>query len=190
MTTPQKLLIVVEGQTDANILRTILGDELKSKTRFFSGQGKMGVSTIGRNLLVHEGGPVLVIMDSDTLSTEQSQEEEALAIYALASVASGAIFGVFMFKPEIEVVFFQAPRVLERLLGKPIPPETVREGLLIPKQTVEKLLREVGPRRDYLSFVSNINPEAGAELAKGQQAAALIERVRSMVTPPVPAASP
>jgi hypothetical protein len=74
------------------------------------------------------------------------------------------------------------------LLGKPIPPETVREGLLIPKQTLAKLLREASPRRDYPSFVSNIDPEAGAELAKGQQAAALIVRVRSLVTPPVPAA--
>ncbi|MGH9919217.1 MAG: hypothetical protein ACRD6W_10185, partial [Nitrososphaerales archaeon] len=175
MTTPQKLLIVVEDQTDANILRVILGDELKSKTRFFSGHGKMGLPTIGRNLLVHEGGPVLVVMDSDTLSTEQSEEEEALASYALASIASGAIFGVFTFKPEIDAVFFETPRVLERLLGKPILPETVREGLLIPKQTVEKLLHEAGPRRDYLSFVSKIDPETGAELAKGEQAAALIE---------------
>jgi hypothetical protein len=185
MTTSQKLLIVVEGQTDANILRAILGDELKSKTRFFSGQGKMGALTVGRNLLVHEGGPVLMVIDSDTLSTEQSEEEEALAGYALASVAFGAIFGVFTFKPEIEVVFFEAPRGLERLLGKTIPPETVREGLFIPRQTLEKLLVEPGPRRDYLSFVGNVDPEAGAELAKGLQAAALIEKVRSLVTPRV-----
>lgn len=185
--TTEKLLIVVEGRTDASILRAILGDDLKSKTRFFSGEGKMGLATIGRNLLIHEGGPVLVVRNSDTLNAEHSEEEELLVGYALASVAPGSMFRIFTFKPAIEVVFFEAPDALERLLGKPIAPETVREGSFIPKQTVETLLHEAATGMDYLSFVSNIDSEIGGALAKGHQAVALIDKVRAMVSPLVPA---
>src|SRR5207247_1052519 len=135
MTTPTILRVVVEGRVDAVLLRSILCQESKTTVRFYSAEGGLSLLTVGRNLLVHEGGPVLVVMDSDTLNPEQSRASQALARYALGSVAPGEVFDVFVFHPEIEVVFFEAPQVLERLLGRPIPPEVVREGLLVPKQT-------------------------------------------------------
>jgi hypothetical protein len=188
MTTPRSLLIVVEGQSDARILRAILGDPLKAKTRFFSGQGRMALSTIARNLLVHEGGPVLIVMDSDTLNPEQSESAQAMVKYALESVAPTESFRVFMFVPEIEVIFFEAPRALESLLGKPVPAEAIQEGLLVPKQTLDRLLKEAGEQRGSIELVSTIDLETARELATGKQAVALIEAVKSFVAPTVSAA--
>jgi hypothetical protein len=188
MTSSRNLLIVVEGQTDASIIRAILGDELKSKTRFFSGQGRMALPTIARNLLVHEGGPVVIVMDSDTLNPAQSESAQAMAKYAMESVAPTELFRVFMFVPEIEVIFFEAPLALERILGKPAPAEAIQEGLLVPKQTLDRLLKEAGDQKGYIALVSNIDPETASELASGKQAAALIETVKSFVAPTVSAA--
>jgi hypothetical protein len=89
----------------------------------------------------------------------------------------------------IEVVFFEAPRALERMLGTQIPPETVREGVMIPKKTLEKLLRQANHHKDYRSLVGQFDSEAGEELAKSEQAAALVAQVRSMVVPSAPAAT-
>jgi hypothetical protein len=182
MTTPTSLRVVVEGQADAVILRAILGDDLKARIRFYAAQAGGSLITVGRNLLVHEGGPVLVVMDSGALDPQQSSSR-ALAAYALSSVAPGERCDVFVFDPEIEVVFFEAPRVLDRLLGRQVPPEVIREGSLIPRQTLDKLLGEGTPARDRQSFIAGLDPQAATGLRAGKQAAASHDAVLTLLTP-------
>lgn len=67
MTTEQGLKVIVEGLTDAKILRAILGEALSKKVQIFAGQGRASLATVGRNILFHEGGPVLLVRDSETL---------------------------------------------------------------------------------------------------------------------------
>ena len=66
MTLQSSLYIVVEEPADAHIIRGILGKELAGKLRFFAASGRLSLATVGRNILVHEGGPVLLVMDADT----------------------------------------------------------------------------------------------------------------------------
>ncbi len=66
MTTQPTLTLVVEGPSDAEFVRAVLGKELTKQTRFFIGRGKMSLASLGRNILVDQGGPVLVVMDADT----------------------------------------------------------------------------------------------------------------------------
>lgn len=62
-------------------------------------------------------------------------------------------------------------------------------ALLVPKPTLDRLLKEAGEQRDHIALVSNIAPETARELASGKQAAALIETVKAFVAPTVSAAS-
>jgi hypothetical protein len=187
-----KLFIIVEGKTDATAIRVILGNELARQTRLFAAQGRTSLVTVARNVYFHEGGPVLIVMDADTTTPTLVQEQKAMTRAALETLIPSVTnedrrVRVFAFVPEIEVIFFEAPQALERLLGEPIPPEAVQEGLLLPSQILDALFRQKGSL-DKMSmlYAPLLNPEIANLLAQGKQATALRETVSSMLAPAVP----
>ncbi len=97
--------------------------------------------------------------------------------------------GVFAFVPEIEVIFFEALPALERLLGEPVPPAAVDEGLLIPHKTLAALLGRKG-RLDKVTmlYTQLADPEIADLIAQGEQATALRDTVISILSPAVPTA--
>ena len=112
-----------------------------------------------------------------------------MAFLALSGVAqqglsrSNGWVKVFVFVPEIEVIFFEAPQSLEIILGEKIPKEKVEEGLLAPKATLNKILDE--HKASYAAMVANINPQAVSALAAARQAQALKTTIESMMTPAI-----
>lgn len=193
------LKVVVKGPSNAQILRAIAGKELASRFRVFAGQGRTSLATLGRNLLVHEGGPVLLVMDSDTLNPQLTAELKSITLLALRGVVSSGVqtpegapllprqFQVFTFVPEIEAVFFESPDALDRLLGKKPPPEKVREGRLAPKETLRELLRSGNGRRDYPELLAELDQQTRDALLLGKQAKALREVLESMLATPATA---
>ncbi len=189
MTVQANLYIIVEGPMDAHLIRAILGKDLAARLRFFAAGGRVSLATVGRNILVHEGGPVLLVMDSDTRNPRLVEELQAMALTAMSGVLPPSFHRasewvqVFSFIPEIEVIFFETPKVLEALLGKKLPEEAVQEGLLAPKATLGRLLDE--GKVTYEKLVASLSPQTAGILAAGQQAQALKAAIESMMTPAV-----
>lgn len=181
------LKIVAKGLSDIHLLRKLLSDELTAGVRFYASQGRASLATVGRNILVHEGGPVLLVMDADTLSSQARQELEAMTTVAMSGAASGGAFvswqgsfKVFTFLPAIEVVFFEAPAVLEKAIGRALPSEILKEGLASPKPTLTKLLAEAG--KSDLDMLSRQLDEPSIDaLRTGKQATALRASVRPLL---------
>ncbi len=192
MTQPS-LKIIVEGVTDVQLIRAILGDGLAEKARFYAGQGRTSLATLGRNILFHEGGPVLLVMDSDTLNPRLTAELESLNLAAMSGpITSGIqlpamtgsskpLFKVFTFVPEIEAVFFESPEALDRLLGKEPPQDKVKEGHFIPKQVLTELLANGKAHHDYPGLLEHLDPQAQQAIASGQQASNLKAMVESLL---------
>jgi hypothetical protein len=189
MTHPSSLYVVVEGPMDAHLIRAILGKDLTEKLRFFAAGGGVSLATLARNILVHEGGPVLLVMDSNTRNQHLVDEQKSMAFIATSGVAPPTLprlnewVKVFAFVPEIEVMFFEAPQSLEVILGKKVPEEKIQEGLLAPKATLVKLLDE--GKVNYQKLVTNMAPQVASILAPGSQAQALKATVESMMAPAV-----
>ncbi|HYT95256.1 MAG TPA: hypothetical protein VEL76_41445 [Gemmataceae bacterium] len=193
MMTPPSLKIIVEGVTDAQLIRAILGDDLAKHAQFYAAQGRASLAALGQTILFHEGGPVLLVMDSDTLNPQLAAEMQSLTIAAMSgSLTSGgqfpvetlpltSQFKVFTFIPEIEAVFFEAPEVLDRLLGKKAPQDKVREGHLIPKQVLTELLANAKTHHDYQQLLEHLDPKAQKSLATGSQASRLKATVESLL---------
>jgi hypothetical protein len=130
MTAERSLKIIVGGATDAQIIRAILGEALSKKVRIFAAQGLASLATVGRNVLFHEGGPVLLVMDSHTLDPQLTAELKSMTRVAMSgaitsgvqlsvpSAAESPPLRVFTFVPEIEAVFFEAPRCWSAHSGK------------------------------------------------------------------------
>jgi hypothetical protein len=196
MTKQPGLKIVVESRDAARIIRVIVGKELADRLSIFASQGRAALATVGRNVLFHEGGPVLLVMDSDTLDPRLTSELESMNMAAMSgAVASGVQipasgdsaapqFKVFTFVPAIEVVFFEAPQALDRLLGKKTPHEKVREGHLVPRETLAALLDNARGRRDDHAILADMDPQVQHAIASGRQAKALKGTVESMLAAP------
>jgi hypothetical protein len=199
MATQPGLKVVVEGADDARIIRAIAGKELADRLRIFASQGRVSLATVGRNILFHEGGPVLLVMDSDTLNPQRAVELRSMNLAALSGVVTSGLqtspfggaatpeFKVFTFVPAIEVVFFEAPEALDRLLGKQMPEEKLREGHLIPQQTLAELLGNGRAPRDYHALLADLDPQVQRALASGAQAKALKEMMESLLAVPAKA---
>src|SRR5262249_17365458 len=161
-----------------------LRKDLARQLRFFAGGDGISLATLGRNILVHEGGPVLLAMDSNTRNQDLVNERQSLAVIALSSVVqpgfpgSSELVKVFAFVPEIEVIFFEAPQSLELLLGKEVPQEKVQEGLLAPKATLAKMLDK--GKVNYQTLVTSMSPQVASILASARQAQALKATIESM----------
>lgn len=100
------IAVVVEGKADAAILRSLLtGDSTNQTAHFFAAQGKLSLASLGRNILVHEGVPVMVVADADAGRAESVRSQQ---LSALESIAPSARFGAFVFSPDLETVVVDA----------------------------------------------------------------------------------
>jgi len=174
----EKLIIVTEGKTDVLIIRTLLNKELTAGMRFFAGQGRESLVTLGRNLLVHEGGPILLVMDVSTAELQFKDEMLAKTLRALSAVGVPGTFEVFTFTPEIEIVFFEAPDALERAIVTIQAAHTLEEGRRSPKATLEQILKEEKiPNLE--SLMRKLDEQAIQSLSSGKQATALRDKIRA-----------
>ncbi len=139
------LTIVVEGRSDAILLRRLLSKHEAIPLRFYAAQGRESLATLGRNILVHEGAPVLVVMDADTLDPRRAVEDCRMVEILLRRFSAEDQSAAFAFVPELEVVFFEAPSVLVRRFGPEIVSQsTIERGRLQPKATLRGILQSSG----------------------------------------------
>lgn len=177
------LSVVVNRAEDAALLRALLPAEHLERMRFYAAAGRVALATVGRNILVHEGGPVLIVMDSDTRNTNRADELRSITLAALRNFSPGGPLDVVTFIPETEVVFFETPAALERLLGTTMEESTLREGLLAPRATLDRLLRENGRGPGLPALLQSLGEEALDAVRSGPQACVLLDSVTSLLEP-------
>lgn len=176
-----RLNIVVEGQLDAILLRKYLPEIPDLAVRLYAAGGMVSLSTVARNLLVHEEGPVLVVMDTDSLDPAQSRQAEAMASAALKLVASEDRFDVFAYSPEHEVVFFEASQILGRYWTTEVLTKDILDrGHYAPRQALVELLAR--SKQTLTTWITALTSEDGEVLRAGPQATQLIELFKSMAT--------
>ena len=185
--TTSRLKLVAEGQSDIHLIRKLISHELNGNMSFYASQGRASLVSVARNLIVHEGGPVLLVMNADSNNLHVKRELEAMTIVAMSGVASGgsfyaipSLFKVFMFVPEIAVVFFEAPDALERVTGQAISKQVLEAGRMAPAVTLAKLTGDSNVLAvDMLT--RKIDEQAIDMLRKGKQANEFRENVESLL---------
>jgi hypothetical protein len=174
------LNIVVEGQLDAVLLRKYLPKIDGLTPRFFAGNGAASLPTVARNLLVHEEGAVLLVMDADSFNVEQAEQKRAMVLATLRQVAAEERFDVFIFRPEHEVIFFEAPEVLERYWSgeDKLSIASLERGLYTPHQELAEILR--ASNQNPKSWFESLTSEDGEILRQGVQARQLVAIFESL----------
>jgi hypothetical protein len=174
------LTIVVEGRSDAILLRRLLSEQKAIPLRFYAAQGRMSLASLGRNILVHEGAPVLVVMDGDTLNPRNADEACRLVEVLLRRFSAEDQSAAFAFVPESEVVFFEEPSVLVRRFGPEVVSQSMIErGRLQPRAVLGGILKGAGLTRE--AYFKELSGEEIDGLRRGEQASRLIDVVEGLM---------
>jgi hypothetical protein len=150
-----------------------------------------GISTLSltaaRTLHATREQPVILLLDAKTVDEESIDERQAETGWFLRSVGSPLVRAELVFAvPELEVVLFHDPEVLERLLGIEIPESARIEARFIPKKVLAQLLEQSGRFAGELELVEALDDAAAQRLAQHpliQQLEALIADVRAQPVP-------
>lgn len=113
-----KAYIVVEGPSDAQILRALLDQTLLEDVKFINGEGKYGAETMARSLLLDRHLPVLLVIDADTSNLEAIHSYQQDLDFLTRSAALGTPYKILQAVPTIEAVFLQDRALFERLIDR------------------------------------------------------------------------
>ena len=168
------LNIVVEDRLDAKLLRKYLPKIEGLTPRYYASAGKVSLATMARNLLVHEEGSVLVVMDTDSLNPQMAQQERLLTLATLRLVADVTRFDAFAFCPEHEVIFFETPDILERYWpgAEALSKASLERVGYAPKRELAKLLEAANLTAEQ--WFASLTAEDGEILRRSGQASHLV----------------
>jgi len=155
--------IFVEGATAQKLLARVLED-LKPRyaSRVVQGGGRDAVRPMARRQLLTKREPVALVVDSDTTNERRAKTQRRELEDYLAWGAAGTPFKVVQFIPEIEVVFFDCPSVLYRIVGKKIDTHAQEAGKLAPHRALAMLM----PAYEKIAGIDKLRREDVGELRK------------------------
>jgi hypothetical protein len=176
---PEKCSVVVSEHLQAVLLNRVLQRALSIEADFYVGEGQISLASLGRNILVHGGGLVLVVKDAKTVDLETAEQSAGMARMVLGYVASEEVFDAFAFMPQLEVVFFEAPCVLRRYLSG-IHELELELGRYNSAPTLERLLARDG--RTVESFYRELDGDDLDALIAGPQLSRLVAAAEQLFT--------
>jgi len=130
------------------LLSLLLADVMSGGgVRLLGYDGEDAARPVARQLLMLRRQPVVFAIDSDTVDTGRvAQHQRDLDDY-FAWGAGGLPFQVVQFVPTLEVIFFDRPAVLERLIGRKLEPVLKIAGEIAPRAVLERGVPELAERK-------------------------------------------
>ena len=175
------LKVVVKGDADAILLDRLFSDLRNGSFQYYTGQGKNSLSSVGRSVLIHEGAPLLVVMDGETLSPRKADEERGMVWFLLQRCSAPDYCDAFVFVPGLEVIFFETPGILIGRFGPNTVTEAVIErGHYLPDDTLSKVVSPSTLSKE--EFFKSLTSEELEGLRRGPQARKLIAEVERLLT--------
>ncbi|EKU97319.1 hypothetical protein Lepto7375DRAFT_6500 [Leptolyngbya sp. PCC 7375] len=133
-----KAYIVVEGPSDAQILRALLDETLLEDVKFINGEGKYGAETMARSLLLDRHIPVLLVIDADTSNPDAIHSYQQDLDFLTRSAAVGTPYKILQAIPTIEAVFLQDRLLFEQLIGRQFSDLEWQLGQKAPKELLSQ----------------------------------------------------
>lgn len=173
--------IICESQVAADLLKTLLPAEVVQPEKIFISHAKSSGVSMARTLLLRPAVSVLLVEDADTLNEAAIDERLDFISWALTLVSSPERFDVFLFRPEVEAVFFQSADFLA-LCGKSLSEMELKVARRAPKLALSDLglnadvIHQAGPQGllllkqspligELLAKVRNLNASQAAHSA-------------------------
>lgn len=178
-------VVVVAGPEDEQIVRALLPPAVAEGVAVVVAGLRGSPPSTASTLLVTRRQPVALVLDAKTIDPRFAREIARDNEEVLKYVAGKIPVKVVAFLPTIEIIFFEAAPVLERVLGVPIPGELLAEARGAPKDALAKLLASHPQVKDIPGLLARLTEEDREALRATTGIAALIDflsRYSSAVT--------
>ncbi len=150
-----KAYIVVEGPSDAKILRALLDETLLEDVKFINGEGKYGAETMARSLLLDKHIPLILVIDADTNNPDAIHSYQQDLEFLTRNVAVDTPYKILQAVPTIESVFLWDRSSFEQLIGRQF---SDLEWQLGQKHPRELLNQHPGGAMEFIqNTLSNLN---------------------------------
>jgi hypothetical protein len=179
--------LVAEESEDVELLKRVL--PAANLTDVHVVRGGISTTAISSARPIHaiRAKPVVLLLDARSVDEENISDQEVELVPFLRSGGPPGVRAELVFAvPELEVVLFHDPEVLERLLAVEIPESARIEARFIPKKVLARLLERSGRFAGELELVEALDDDAAQRLAQHpliQQLEALIADVRAQPVP-------
>src|SRR6266446_5657451 len=110
-----KPAIIMEGHTDAAILRALLPPELVNACHLMPIAGRSTLVSVARTHLIKHHAPTAVMLDTDTLDPTRITETIQTTRHLMGAVAGDTPFDIIYCIPHIEAIFFEDATALQRI---------------------------------------------------------------------------
>lgn len=148
----RKVLVVTEGASDAAVLKVLLRT-LPVPSEVVSANGRSSALSLARTLAGIRQTPTVLVIDADSTDPEAVEERRRFLRESLSQVAPPEMWRVIILVPELEIVFFDAPEVLAKLIGRKPTPSQLRDARYRPKEVLVSLF---GLQPPYVKRIERI----------------------------------
>jgi hypothetical protein len=139
--------VVTEGQFDSELIKSLLKARKLKHARVFTASGSSSAQALARSLVGVKQLPVALILDADEHDPSRVEERRRYLENMLGTTAPRTEWELILLVPEMEMVFFQIPGMLE-VLGLPNPTPVERERAKHqPKKVLDELISKASKRR-------------------------------------------
>lgn len=162
-----RINLIVEELSDLEFLARIMPTLGRMNVHLTLGVGAERYYAIirTRSIRVDRGEAVILLLNARTMD-EQVMLKDRGEIMALLTAAGPPLPVELIFAvPELEVVLFHDPAVLERLLGVTVTEEDRIEARFIPKAVLTRLLERSGRFGDTSELIDAMDEEAARRLS-------------------------
>jgi len=137
--------LVAEGDSGVEILKKFLPRAITRSIEFVAGSNDYYALSKAGAILAVKHLPVALVINTYTLNESTIQEQVDSLRYLLRQAAAGVRFEIFPAVPEIESVFFQDRRFIEKLAKKTFTDMEWNFAKLNPKEALAYLLGNSAP---------------------------------------------
>jgi hypothetical protein len=158
--------IVVEGETDAVLIKKVLAD-LRGWFTMIRTDGKDAARPIVRTILIQRHAPTAFVFDTNTTDEVAIENQTRSLTDYLSSRARPELFILIPMVPEIETLLFQGQVVRSRLRG-PLDPAVEAAARVAPKAVLTQLLPRLNSA-DERSLINSLSAAEIVEIAKNKE---------------------
>lgn len=176
----KQVYIITEGETDQEILKTVLPPRILGGVDFIVGAGRYSAQSLARSVLAVEETPVALVLDSDTTNEEAIREQLDFLRASLSQASAGVKFEVFLAIPEIEILLIQDWGFIKKLSGRPEFSEIEIEFAQLNPKTFLRSVLGFESNVAVLDLLKNVSSQTAEVIQKYPLVNKLSEFLRSV----------
>lgn len=108
-------LMITEGAFEAQLLKKILPEKIKRNLKFISSTGFGSAISKAKSLSIRLNKNIILVLNSNTINPNETEEKKEQIEFIFRSLGKEHSVEVFLFQPNIEVIFLESNMVKDKL---------------------------------------------------------------------------